>query len=178
MAAQPESRISLFVVGTLLGLAVFAATGSKGIGVQAAKAPARKATPQEEATFPHMDQALAYLGAAKRELQEAKPWFGDHREKALDHVNAAIKDVQSGIDEYMAKHPSATRNQINPDTIEVKMGHHFSEAQRLTQQSLDELNKASAIFYGKRDEALNEIKAAIAEMQAGDAYYKAHPQNQ
>jgi hypothetical protein len=122
-----------------------------------------------------MDQALAYLRAAQKQLQEAEPWFGGHREKALEHVGTAIADVQSGIAEYMAKHPSGTRNEINPDTIEVKMGYHFEEAIRLTQQAQEELNKASSIFYGKREAALNEVKAATNEMQAGVAYYRAHP---
>lgn len=177
MSVQRKGWLSFIVGGTLLtllGLTMFAADGFEGTTAQGAKGTS-KAASKEEAMFPHMDQALAYLRAAQRQIQEAQPWFGGHRETALGHVNAAIGDVQAGITEYMAKHPSATRNEVNPDTIEVKMGYHFPEALRLTQQAQTELNRAESVYYGKREAALNEVKAAIAEMQAGLDYYKAHP---
>lgn len=182
MSAQCDRWISYGVGGVLFTLSVLtvsATTGSKGMAMQGAKAGSKSAAPKEkeEVMFPHMDQALAYLRAAQRQLREAEPWFGGHREKAIDHIGPAIEDVQAGIAEYIAKHPSAIRNEINPDTIEVKMGYHLDEALRLTQQAQEELNKASSIFFGKREAALNEVKAAITEMQAGVAYYRAHPHN-
>ena len=174
MRIEQKSWLCFIAGGALLSIFVLslpANCGLRGIAFQAAK----KAAPKEEVMFPHMDQALAHLRAAQRQLQEAKPWFGDHRDKAINHLNVAIVDVQAGINEYMAKHPSATRNEINPENIEVKMGYHYGEAQKLTQQALDELNKAAAIFYGKREDAINEVKAALAEMKEGADYYNAHP---
>ena len=180
MRNEQKSWLS-FIAGeallTLFGLSLLAHSGLRGMAFQAAKAPAKKGAPQEEVLFPHMDRALAHLRAAQHQLQEAKPWFGGHREKALEHVNVAIADVQAGITEYMAKHPSTTRNEINPENIEVKMGYHYGEAQRLIQQAQEELNKAAPIFYGKREDALNQVKAALAEMKEGAAYYNAHPHN-
>jgi len=180
MSIQRKGWLSLIAGGALLtlsNLTMFAASGFVGTAAQGAKGTPKAASSKEEAMFPHMDQALAYLRAAQREVREAEPVFGGHRENALGHVNAAIDDVQAGINEYMAKHPSATRNQVNPDTIEVKMGYHFPEALRLTQQAQTELNRAESVYYGKREAALNDVKAAIAEMQAGLEYYKArHPQ--
>ena len=170
------STISGGVLLTLFGLIALTVSGINGMAQTAKKATAKAAAPAEEEVFPHMDQALAYLQAALKQLDQAEPWFGGHREKAIEHVKVSIADIQAGIGEYMSKHPAAVRNEVNPDTIEVKMGFHFSEAQRLTQEAQTHLTQASKIFYGKRADAIANTKAAIEEMQAGDAYYKAHPQ--
>lgn len=46
---------------------------------------------------PHMQQALAALQSAKASLQNATADKGGHRAKAIDHVNAAIEQVEKGI---------------------------------------------------------------------------------
>ena len=46
---------------------------------------------------PHMQAALEALERAERELNEATHDKGGHRNKALDHVHAAIKEVRKGI---------------------------------------------------------------------------------
>jgi hypothetical protein len=180
MEIYRKAVLSVTAAGVLLGFVPGVASGLR-VPLDPQAKPAAKAAapaaPKEEVEFPHMDQALAYLQAAQRQLQQAEPWFGGHREKAIPLVGKATDDVQAGISEYVAKHPSAVRNEINPDTIQVQAGHHFGEAMRLTQQAQAELNKASHIFYGKREEALTQVNAALAEMQAGVDYYKAHPRN-
>jgi hypothetical protein len=47
---------------------------------------------------PHMRNALAALNTARDELWAATPNKGGHRERALDLVNAAIVQVQEGIE--------------------------------------------------------------------------------
>lgn len=48
-------------------------------------------------TQPHMQNALDHLEAARGELQEATPGKGGHRERALELVNEAIRQVEMGM---------------------------------------------------------------------------------
>jgi hypothetical protein len=52
---------------------------------------------------PHMEAALVALQQAERELTEATPNKGGHREHALDLVQKAANQVRKGI-EYAATH--------------------------------------------------------------------------
>jgi hypothetical protein len=54
--------------------------------------PAVSADPQ-----PKMRAALDSLRDAKRSLDAATPDKGGHRAKAIDHVKAAIDEVEAGI---------------------------------------------------------------------------------
>ena len=47
---------------------------------------------------PHMKAALDALRLAKRELEAASADKGGHREKAIEHVNQAINQVERGIE--------------------------------------------------------------------------------
>jgi hypothetical protein len=46
---------------------------------------------------PHMKAALDALRSARAELKMAEHNKGGHRERALEHVNAAIGQVESGM---------------------------------------------------------------------------------
>jgi hypothetical protein len=46
---------------------------------------------------PHMKAALDALRTARAELKMAEHNKGGHRERALEHVNAAIGQVESGM---------------------------------------------------------------------------------
>ena len=48
-------------------------------------------------TQPHMQNALDHLEAARGELQAATPGKGGHRERALELVNDAIRQVEMGM---------------------------------------------------------------------------------
>ena len=52
---------------------------------------------QLSAAQPHMNAALKQLRAARASLQKASPDKGGHRERAIDHVNQAINQVEAGI---------------------------------------------------------------------------------
>ncbi|HVW30684.1 MAG TPA: hypothetical protein VHC69_35250 [Polyangiaceae bacterium] len=53
---------------------------------------------------PHMQAALDHLKAAKTALEAAAHDHGGHRKKALDLTQAALKEVQDGID-FARTHP-------------------------------------------------------------------------
>ncbi len=46
---------------------------------------------------PHMENALHALQNAEEQLNKAEHDKGGHREKALEHVRAAIAEVREGI---------------------------------------------------------------------------------
>ena len=52
---------------------------------------------------PHMRAALGHLQAARKSLEEAEQNKGGHRNKALQLVNEAIRQVEEGI-EYANTH--------------------------------------------------------------------------
>jgi hypothetical protein len=45
---------------------------------------------------PHMNDALAHLRAARAALMKAEMNKGGHRERAIEHVDAAIREVEAG----------------------------------------------------------------------------------
>jgi hypothetical protein len=47
---------------------------------------------------PKMDEAMTSLRDARAALREATADKGGHRQKALDLIEAAMKEVQAGID--------------------------------------------------------------------------------
>jgi len=46
---------------------------------------------------PHMNAALNHLRSAKQSLEAADPDKGGHRVRAIEHTNAAIREVEEGI---------------------------------------------------------------------------------
>lgn len=47
---------------------------------------------------PHMQSALDHLGAARSELMAAATGKGGHRERAIELVDEAIREVEMGMD--------------------------------------------------------------------------------
>jgi hypothetical protein len=166
----------LGTIGLILPAVTLAATSSVfgALGAQA------KASAKQEEIFPHLDPALSLLKQAQSELQKGASDFGGHRETALQHVNAGVADVQTAIDTYLKEHPSpGVRNTVPLEPVPVKPGDpypHMDNALRLLQKAESHLNAAWSIYKGKREEALEQVKIAIAEIQKGEAYYSAqHP---
>jgi hypothetical protein len=164
----------LGAVGLILPMVTLAAT-SRVFSASGAQA---KAAGKQEEVFPHMDPALSLLKQAQSELQKGGSEFGGHRESALQHVGTALGDVQSAIDSYMKDHPMAVRNTVPLEPVPAKPGDpypHMDNALRLLQKTQAHLNAAEHLYHGKREDALNNVNAAIAEIQKGEEYYRAHP---
>lgn len=165
MQNQRQSFLSngRLVLLALAALALLTAGSALGAPQQHAKGG------KEAVVFPHMDAAMGYLKAALTELQQGEPVFAGHREKAIQHVNAAMADAQKGMDAYLAAHPNEPRNQTVPETPSTagKQFPHMEGALKLLQQAEVHLNEAWRQYGGKRVGALDETKAAIAEIQTG-----------
>jgi hypothetical protein len=145
-------------------------------GAFAAAGGARAPQKQAEA-LPNMDPALSLLKQAQSELQKGASEFGGHREAALQHVSTAVSLTQSAIDTFMKEHPTAVHNVIPPEPVPTKPGDpfpHMDNALRLLQKAQTHLNEAFHQYHGKREEALNHVNAAIAEIQKGEEYARAH----
>ena len=52
---------------------------------------------------PHMQNAQASLQYAQSELQQAEPNKGGHRERAIELISGAMREVQRGI-QWAAEH--------------------------------------------------------------------------
>ena len=66
---------------------ILPAIGLGGMAIGSAKA-----APQ-----PHMHAALEHLRAARQSLERAEPDKGGHRVRAIEMVNGAIREVETGI---------------------------------------------------------------------------------
>lgn len=53
--------------------------------------------PEAGAEQPHMKAALELLEKAQNQLEKATADKGGHRQKAMDHVKAAMAEVKQGI---------------------------------------------------------------------------------
>jgi len=158
------------------GLALLAtASGFAAAPGQAGNKAAAAGKP--EAMFPHMDAAMGFLQAADKQLKEGEPVFYGHRMNAMKHTEAAIADLQKGINGYMAAHPSAHRNEAIPEPPPSEAGDKFPKMQgalKLLQQAETHLGEAAKVYNGERVEGLNETRAAVAEIQAGMREAAAH----
>jgi len=169
-------RVSLVhSIGLILPTLALAAAGSVSGALWAqAKAPAK-----QEEIFPNMDPALSLLKQAQSELQKGAEDFGGHRETALQHVNAALTDVQTAIDTFLKEHPTpaGVRNVVPLEPVPAKPGDpfpHMDNALRLLQKAQAHLSAAWHQYHGKEKDALIHVNAAIAEVQKGEEYYRAH----
>lgn len=71
--------------------------GLAGISIPAVLRGQPLAVRHSDDQQPHMKAALEALRSAKNHLQEAEADKAGHRVKAIDHVNAAITEVEAGI---------------------------------------------------------------------------------
>ena len=74
-----------------LGLVVMAAMLLALAFPAAASGPSPAALPERH---PHIEEALEAMRGAKRQLETADHDFGGHRVKAIQHLNAAIREAE------------------------------------------------------------------------------------
>jgi hypothetical protein len=136
----------------------------------AAKTATKAAAAKPEAMFPHMDAAMGYLKAADQQLKQGEPVFYGHRINAMKDTEAALADLQKGINDYMAAHPGTARNEAIPEPPPAHEGDkypHMNGAAALLKQAEAELNEASKIYTGGRVEGLAQTRAAVNEINVG-----------
>ena len=129
---------------------------------------------------PRMQAAREDLVKAQTSLKRATTDKGGHRNRALEIVAEAIKEVDRGI-EYDRTHitPGGRRNSdFNEDQFFTASSTpdqpNMQQARTHLQNALSNLNRASADKGTHRTTAMQLIRDAIAQVDAGIEYDRTH----
>ena len=109
---------------------------------------------------PNMQAAKTSLQTARAELQKATPDKGGHRVNALKLINAAIQEVNAGIN-FGRAHNHANIFAGTPDQP------HMQNALTALENAKDSLDKATPDKGGHRAKAIDLVKNAIDEVKQG-----------
>jgi hypothetical protein len=126
---------------------------------------------------PRMHAAKDDLEKAMKSLKKATADKGGHRERAMDLVSRAITAVNRGID-YDRSHFTPGRRRRNTDFDEnillsasvMPDQPNMVNARTSLQNALGNLNAASADKGGFREQAIDLVRQAISEVNAGIEY--------
>jgi hypothetical protein len=117
---------------------------------------------------PYMQAARADLVKARTELQIARPNKGGHRANAIGLVNAAIAEVDSGIDfDRRHNHAQATVAEKSAKGTWAPDQPHMQAALDYLRSAKTNLNAATADKGGHRKKAIDHVKRAIDEVKKG-----------
>lgn len=90
---RSKSLLALLVAGGL------GAGTLQAVHATTSMRPGQPSVRQLDEPYPHMRKAMEDLKAARHSLDDAEPRFKGHRDKAIDHVDQAIKECQDALDE-------------------------------------------------------------------------------
>ena len=113
---------------------------------------------------PRMQAARADLQAARAQLRNAAADKGGHRARALEHVEAALAQVNAGI-RFDRRHDDEA---FSPDQP------HMQAALDKLQSARSNLEAATDDKGGHRVKALNHVNKAIDEVRKGIEYDRTH----
>jgi hypothetical protein len=128
-----------------------------------------------------MHAAKEDLEKAMKSLRKATADKGGHREKAMDLASRAIGAVDRGI-EFDRTHFTPGRRRRNTDFDEnillaastMPDQPNMENARTHLQNALGNLNAASADKGGFREQAIDLVRQAISEVNAGIEYDRRH----
>jgi hypothetical protein len=113
---------------------------------------------------PRMQAARADLQAARAQLRNATNDKGGHRARALEHVEAALAEVNAGI-RFDRRHDDESALPDQP---------HMQAALDKLQSARSNLEAASDDKGGHRVKALEHVNKAIDEVKKGIEYDRTH----
>ena len=157
--------LSAVMAGGLCGGTGFVLAGSSRADSSGGGQPVQRLD-DEHWKFVHMHHALASLQEARKELDDAEDIFHGHKQDAIDHVEAAIKEVRDGLHEQNddaalpAALPSAGR-------LDDERFPHVRRAMERLKDAKRELEAAEPIFAGHRDEAVRRVYKALKQLEDG-----------
>jgi hypothetical protein len=118
---------------------------------------------------PRMHQAKADLEAARSELQKAEHNKGGHRAKAIEYVEAAITEVNRGIQfDRRNNHAQAAENLFAGAAVTPDQPHMMAALNQLNNAKRN-LQEATADKGGHRGRALGFVNSALREVADGIA---------
>ena len=113
---------------------------------------------------PRMQAARADLQAARAQLRNATTDKGGHRNRAIEHVDAALAEVNAGI-RFDRRHDDESALPDQP---------HMQAALDKLQGARSDLEAATDDKGGHRVKALDHVKKAIDEVKKGIEYDRTH----
>ncbi|MDT5271724.1 MAG: hypothetical protein QOH49_3910 [Acidobacteriota bacterium] len=113
---------------------------------------------------PRMQAARADLQAARAQLRNASTDKGGHRNRAIEHVDAALAEVAAGI-RFDRRHDDESALPDQP---------HMQAALDKLQDARSNLEAASDDKGGHRVKALDHVNKAIDEVKKGIEYDRTH----
>ena len=134
----------------LIAGAVWFTTGA----VEAAAAP----------KHPAIHHALHELREARTELKEAAHDFGGHREKALEAVEAAIKQLDKAL-EATGDNVKGSKEKDGDRYKKYTSHPHIHHAVHELRRAHAELKEAKHDFGGHREQSLKDIDHAIEQLE-------------
>lgn len=134
----------------------------------------------QAADQPRMFAAREDLENAMKYLKKATADKGGHRQNAMNLVSDAISSVNKGI-EYDRNNYTPGRRRTNEfaetnfvPVIAFGDQPNMEKARSYLNSALGNLNRASADKGGYREQALRQVRDAIAEVNAGIEYDRTH----
>ena len=109
---------------------------------------------------PRMQAARTNLQQARGQLQRAMPNKGGHRAKAIEYINAAIAEINQGIN-FDRRHNNHSLSPASPDQP------HMQAALDLLYAGKTNLEAATADKGGHRVKAIGLVNSAIDEVKKG-----------
>lgn len=152
---------------------IFVTFLSVAFAISLMTAPVRADQPRMQAAKSDLDNALKYLRQATADK-------GGHREKAIELATKALTAVNNGI-EYDRTHITPHRNHgtgiersnLSADPVNSDQP-NMTTARTYLNSAWTNLNRASADKGTYRVDAMNLIRQAIAEVDAGIEYDRTH----
>jgi hypothetical protein len=117
-----------------------------------------------ESKHPHMHHALRELREARTELKEAKHEFGGHRVKALEGLDAAIKQIDEAL-KAAGDNIKGAGKFDNKVYKKYSRHPHIHHAIHELKEARTELKEAKHDFGGHRAAALRDTNYAIEQLE-------------
>jgi hypothetical protein len=113
---------------------------------------------------PHLHHALRELREARIELKEAAHDFGGHRVKAIEGIDAAIKQIDVALKAAGDNIKGAPK--VSADIYKKYTYHpHIHHAIHELKEARTELRDAKHNFGGHREAALRDVNYAITQLE-------------
>jgi L-lactate utilization protein LutB len=116
-----------------------------------------------EPKHPHLHSALFEMREAHKELKEAKHDFGGHREKAVEALNAAIKQLEKALESVGDPFKGFTPKKTVYEGY--KNYPHLRHALHEMRAAHKQLKEAGDNFGGHKKKAIEDLDIAIRQVE-------------
>jgi hypothetical protein len=116
-----------------------------------------------EPKHPHLHHALHEMREAHKELKEARHDFGGHREKALEALDAAIRQTEKALE--AAGDPFKGFSPKKGTYSAYKNHPHLRHSAHVISEAIKELREAKHDFGGHREKAIKDLEFAHAHVE-------------